>query len=581
LQRILESNPLKTKRQEQKILAFLVEEAIAGRSVKSSVLAASLNINTDSAARREVGRLRIDLPNYYATEKDPDPLRIEFPAEGYGLTFSSLDLPLQDDANGAGLETPLAKPTERTGNGLLGVNQAVMVGLPPSAGPSRRRRQFAAIMAAIASFAGAGFLVWSSLRPPPLPSNRLVIGLAKLSPRNPAAEILRNRIQHALEGEQHSGPRIQVRLLSDELNAAWGDLQKQAKDISGDRVHVVLGASELDQRSYLPRMAVVQPFHSLISNATFADTVEALRIRINIDDREPEDPATAASISDLARIIYSFQYFDSRDCAGLENSLDGLHDKTLGSLILARCLYEVANIGTRAEIFARLKRGISMLNSLIGPSAEQACALDSSDDRVRTCYAVFLRGLFVRTAASSVGPVDSPAYVGRSLLDLRYAESFFRAKEDPLRIWDILQNRAELYDILGNLSAGSENVNWHLKAKDIEEHLLVEISRNDPDDPFREVKLRLDIAHVLTDLAWIQDEHRKERALQAMAEARLSLNDCAEDDAPRQRIEKYRQFSPKASQSLAGSTLPCESGVLGGGQTRAANGFVDFEHHNR
>src|ERR1700722_9834089 len=313
LRRICTSREFLTKPRQQLLLTFLVQEAIAGTSsqVTSSVLAAAvLKTDKDRDARREVGRLRTVLLSYYAKYDDPDPLRIEIPEEGYQLTFSSLDVlvPTVTDCVPEEIPTALAETERTTDTKVDQVESGPTAGPPLRISSPWRRWQLIAVAAAIVSVS-AGLVVLSKMRSPKLPADVLIIGLAKFSPTTPATEILRNRIQQALESRVYGGPLVEVRLLNDDLNADEPDLQKQARTISGNGVHLVIGARAFDQYAYRPRMAMAQPYHSLTLNNELADTLETLHLGVNIDGSEAGYQAATLFFSDLIKIIYSYQYF--------------------------------------------------------------------------------------------------------------------------------------------------------------------------------------------------------------------------------------------------------------------------------
>jgi hypothetical protein len=375
-------------------------------------------------------------------------------------------------------------------------------------------------------------VVWWRLRPPRLPTNKLVVGLAEFSPPTPATERFRNGIRDALENGKYGGPKVDVHLLDAELNASQVDLQDQAREISHNRVHIVLGAaaSGKSTSTYRPRMVLVRPFLELTRANHFAALLEGLQIKVSSNEEDEQSPAAEISVSDLVKLIYSFQYFEAHDVAKLENVLKDLDDTKLGTLIWAACLYELANRGTE-EGLANLRKSLSLVNSLIGSSPEKACTLDPSDDHLNTCQAVYVRSLITRMIAIEVADVDRPPYIGRSLLDADYAERFFANRKDRKRVWEIWLNRAEVYTILGNISILPERIAWFLKAKEIAERVLAQASRYDPNPP-GSPEVRYDLAVILDNLAGVQEDHREDLASEARAQLQQGLTGCAEDDPP-------------------------------------------------
>ena len=90
LDRILKSGPFQQSRRRQRFLEYIVNEALAGRSVKSYVIALEVfdrseafDPAVDPVVRIEAGRLREKLREYYGAEGQGDPIRIELPKGTY------------------------------------------------------------------------------------------------------------------------------------------------------------------------------------------------------------------------------------------------------------------------------------------------------------------------------------------------------------------------------------------------------------------------------------------------------------------------------------------------------------------
>jgi hypothetical protein len=92
LERILESKAFKATGRRRKLLRYLVEELLAGRTreLKGYSIATlvfdrddSFDPQTDPVVRLEARRLRHDLDGYYATDGRDNPLRINIPKGQY------------------------------------------------------------------------------------------------------------------------------------------------------------------------------------------------------------------------------------------------------------------------------------------------------------------------------------------------------------------------------------------------------------------------------------------------------------------------------------------------------------------
>lgn len=577
LRRILASKWFQGRKKDKAraLLKRVVEQTLAGnrenlkeRNLGVDVFGKPSDYKTedDAVVRTTAGRVRGNLHAYYHANP-ADSLEIEIPIGGYAAEFSSrhrsiaIAIPLiplkEPDPESTTLHVPSPRVTDRIPEEmpatLAGTERATETEvnhaeLGATAGPPIRVslpwRHVLIVVGMILVLVSGGLVVLSKMRSPKLPADVLIIGLAKFSPATPATEILRNRIQQTLESRVYGGPLVEVRLLGDELNADEPDLEKQAKTISGNGVHLVIGARAFDQNAYRPRMAMAQPYHSLTLNNDLADTLETLHLGVNIDGTEAGYRAATLFFSDLIKILYSYQYFPSDDITQLESALSGLHDKTLSALIFAGSVSRLSNYDTGGDKLALFRKAVAVLAPLIGPSAPQACALNSTDDLLPRCYAVVLRAALYGGAALAVGVVERPAYIGRSLLDLRYAEPFFQAHNDQRRVWNIMQARAALFALLGNLAVHSEERYWYSKERDIYDRLLLDISRYGLHYLYHTAYIHYRLAHVLNNLATI--EEREDPVL----EASQHLVGCADDDAPGNGARTVRGFVQKLANHL-------------------------------
>jgi hypothetical protein len=355
----------------------------------------------DSVVRTTAGRVRGKLLAYYSANPT-DTVVINIPIGSYVPEFSLRDGPASsataviprivlDEKESCSGSTPLdastgqnaidlipsAIPgtsitTRQKAKGEAESHEPVPGSALPTGSAVGRRKRLIAIAATLLVASGA--VVWWSLRPPELPADTLVIGLAQFSPTTPATEIFRNRIQQAVENRKYTGPTIKVRLLDHQLNESQRDLLQQARDISGNRVHVVLGASASGENVYRPRMVLVRPFRGFTNADPFRNVLDALQIGMRVDDGEAESIA-AISISDLVKLLYSFHYYQSRELAKLETALDGLDDKKLGSLILAACLHDLSRYQTSGEGFAMLRRSILIIEDWFHQTFPWGCVL--------------------------------------------------------------------------------------------------------------------------------------------------------------------------------------------------------------
>jgi adenylate cyclase len=105
LDRILHSGPFQQSRRRQRFLEYIVNEALAGRSVKSYSLALEVfgrpetfNPAVDPVVRVEAGRLREKLREYYGADGQGDPIRIDLPKGTYTpqIEFRHEDAPRID-----------------------------------------------------------------------------------------------------------------------------------------------------------------------------------------------------------------------------------------------------------------------------------------------------------------------------------------------------------------------------------------------------------------------------------------------------------------------------------------------------
>jgi hypothetical protein len=95
LEKVAGSISFKASPQLQRLLRYIVEETLAGKSgaLKETVVAAAVfdragfDPKADSIVRSEARRLRYRLMEYYYGEGARDPVRIDIPKGGYVPTF--------------------------------------------------------------------------------------------------------------------------------------------------------------------------------------------------------------------------------------------------------------------------------------------------------------------------------------------------------------------------------------------------------------------------------------------------------------------------------------------------------------
>ncbi|QJF51110.1 tetratricopeptide repeat protein [Roseobacter ponti] len=99
LERILAFSGLQSNLRRRDMLAFIVEEALAGRSSQIKATSIAMEVfqrgpdfdqQSDPVVRLEARKLRRDLDNYYAGEGREDPIRIAIPKGGYVPEFAWL-----------------------------------------------------------------------------------------------------------------------------------------------------------------------------------------------------------------------------------------------------------------------------------------------------------------------------------------------------------------------------------------------------------------------------------------------------------------------------------------------------------
>jgi len=151
LERILASRCFEQAARGSRFLRYAVEQTLAGHGerLKGYTIAveafdrpADFDAQSDPLVRVEAGRLRRRLIEYYATEGQQDPVRIELPRGSYAVVWS-----YAKQADGRGSAPSAAA------DGAVPVAQ-------PSVRNRRRRRRIRALLVATVILVGFGVIVW-------------------------------------------------------------------------------------------------------------------------------------------------------------------------------------------------------------------------------------------------------------------------------------------------------------------------------------------------------------------------------------------------------------------------------------
>src|SRR5215470_7713834 len=98
IQRIVSSKAFKTSEVHRNLFNYLAEKSLAGEAHNLKEYTVGLDVfgkpasydpRQESVVRMHVGRLRQKLAEYYRTEGVDDPVVVELPKGGFGLTFES------------------------------------------------------------------------------------------------------------------------------------------------------------------------------------------------------------------------------------------------------------------------------------------------------------------------------------------------------------------------------------------------------------------------------------------------------------------------------------------------------------
>lgn len=387
---------------------------------------------------------------------------------------------------------------------------------------------------------------------PEQPSQSLVVGLAVFSPDTPVARQLRQRIALALERREYGGPALQVQLLDGELNAAESDLQLQARTLSRNRVNIVIGATAVDDTSFLPRTVVVRDFGLLAAGRPLL--WEELRIRLKPTADTYGD--AAAPIADLIKMLYGLQYFALVQPRQMAAVLNDLNDRNLGLVVLADLLWEVSDFAEYDEGINRLAIGQTILDSILNNQDQQLCG-EISDANLTLCLGVAVRSEVAQRLAQRTAPNVAPELLDSIRKDNDRAISFFRRARNQRVLSNLLFERAQLFSLIGYVYGFSkkdaESESAYLESKAQLEDLLNHNSQYGIVDAHQNALIRGELSHALNELAKLDRQRPGEVAMAAYMQAKEAARGCSEEIQPSQAAGGLGAFIQKLWGSRKGS----------------------------
>lgn len=139
LNRVLSSAALAKSPQLQAMLAYVVNETLAGRGAQIKAFSIAVDVfgrdssfdpATDSIVRVQAGRLRDALARYYETEAGANEIRIELPKGTYEPVFirsRAAEVPARAEPSGGIVEAPVLGAASLVGLGVAAVLTSALV----------------------------------------------------------------------------------------------------------------------------------------------------------------------------------------------------------------------------------------------------------------------------------------------------------------------------------------------------------------------------------------------------------------------------------------------------------------------
>jgi hypothetical protein len=375
--------------------------------------------------------------------------------------------------------------------------------------------------------------------------DRLVVGLAEFSPPSARAQRLRDKIKLALERREGGGPRLDVELLPGPLHSSATGLVKRARELSGNRVHVVITADSVEPGVFIPHLVMVNPFGGLSSGIVLGDDVP-LKIELT-DDEDRSYRKAVTPFSDLLKTLYAYRYLYSREYEKMDVVLEDIQDERLRSTLSPHLLLSSAELARPTLAIPRIRHALTMLNAKI-QSASSRSNEGSTDDQLYDAATDLVARSDAYWRLSILEPPDRTRDLFMALQDNESAKVVFE-KRNKGRVLILREEGAMLRAALANSfrELSREQSDWwnsevkvtpdSLYRSAVQEYkdVLKEATTYELLDPGEESLLRVEIAEGLVEIAGHMsrvDDKTPELLSEALNQLTLGLRRCSNETPP-------------------------------------------------